>query len=46
MCYVDKRTRNDMKYDVVNNERYYHETLNIRAKCVDMSKIAQKEHLR
>jgi len=44
--YTNKKIRNNIKYNIVNYKKYYYKTLNIKVKCVDISKIARKKHLK
>lgn len=46
MCHANKNTRDNMKFDIVENERYHHKTLNIRTNYAHMSKSVKKDHLK
>lgn len=45
MCYANEKTRNNMNYDIVDNERYHHQTLYVRKQVVFMTKTVREKFL-
>jgi len=46
MCYANKNTRDNIKFNIIKNKRYYYKTLNIRINCAHISKSAKKNYFR
>lgn len=46
ICHANKSTRDDINFDIIENERYHHEILNIRANYAHMSKSVKKNYLK
>ena len=43
ICYANEKIKNDINYDIIDNERYHHQTFYVRSRVKSMTKIFKEK---